>query len=504
MGQTWTKRRCAEEAAKYTTSSEFVRGSRGAYRASLRNGWLDEIGAHLKRERTPSRLITKELCAEEALKYSSRVEFQKQGKKFYIAARRRGWLDAICSHMEYRRNPSNELTFERCAQEAQRYGTRTEFARNSTGYYIKARRMGWLDKICAHMEIIQQTWTKEMCAAEAAKFSTRSAFVYGSRKAYKAAHQNGWLDELCTHMHFLRKPGGYWTKERCAEVARGYSVRKEFEQQDKGCYIYALRRGWLDEICSHMERQGSRIDRYIYIIFSREQRRAYVGLTFNKEDRLRQHKLRGRAAVKSLLAGRHKIVWSRLMGREDTAILEDDLIRRLREKGFELVNARRGGTLGGDILVWTFEACCAEARKYSSRSAFQRGSGSAYESARKKGWLPTVCAHMTNPRSPNGTWNKDRCAREAEKYQSRSEFERGCSGAYNASRNAGWLDEICSHMHFLRKPGGYWTKERCMAVALRHQTRTKFSRRDAGAYQAAWKNGWLDEICAHMSPAPSN
>jgi hypothetical protein len=144
MSEIWTKERCAEEAAKYTTWSDFVRGHRGAYRASLSNGWLDEIAAHLMRERTPSRLITKEVCAKEALKYSSRSEFQTEGKRFYIAARRRGWLDDICSHMEYLRNPSNELTLERCAEEARKYETRTDFATGGTGFYIKARRMGWL------------------------------------------------------------------------------------------------------------------------------------------------------------------------------------------------------------------------------------------------------------------------------------------------------------------------------------------------------------------------
>jgi hypothetical protein len=59
MIQIWTKQRCAEEAAKYIALREFARGSRGAYRASLSNGWLDEIGVHLKWDRTPTRLITK-------------------------------------------------------------------------------------------------------------------------------------------------------------------------------------------------------------------------------------------------------------------------------------------------------------------------------------------------------------------------------------------------------------------------------------------------------------
>jgi hypothetical protein len=189
------------------------------------------------------------------------------------------------------------------------------------------------------------------------------------------------------------------------------------------------------------------------------------------------------------------------MGRDDAAILEDDLIRRLRERGFEVVNARKGGTLGGDTLIWTYEACCAEAQKYRFRSAFIRGSKGAYEIARKNGWLEAACAHMEQLKKPNGTWNKERCAEEAKRYQSRSEFERGCLSAYNTCLRNGWMDEACSHM---RPPKITWTKEMCAGVALQYKTRTAFSKHDGGAYQAAWRNNWLDEICSHMSAASAD
>ncbi|MEQ1716431.1 MAG: GIY-YIG nuclease family protein [Hyphomicrobium sp.] len=351
------------------------------------------------------------------------------------------------------------------------------------------------------MDVIYQTWTKEMCAAEAAKFNNRSDFFRKSPKAYKAAITNGWLDDVTAHMVFLRKPQGYWTKKKCAEVARRYSVRKEFQNKEKGCYIFALRRGWLDEICSHMERQGSRFERYIYIIISREARQAYVGLTFNKMTRLNQHRLRGRSAVRSLLASPHKIVWSRLLGRDDAAILEDDLIQRLRERGYEVVNATRGGNLGGSTLVWTFEACLAEAQKYQSRSAFQRAAKGAYASAQKNGWFEAVCAHMILQKMPNGTWNRERCAQEAQNYRSRAEFKRGSLSAYNTCLRNGWMDEFCSHMNPRRVP---WTKEMCAEVARKHNSRATFASRDGAAYQAAWKNGWLDEICSHMVIGRSN
>ena len=36
---------------------------------------------------------------------------------------------------------------------------------------------------------------------------------------------------------------------------------------------------------------------------------------------------------------------------------------------------------------WTYETCYEEAKKYSTRNEFCKGCGSAYEVARKNGWM---------------------------------------------------------------------------------------------------------------------
>lgn len=47
-------------------------------------------------------------------------------------------------------------------------------------------------------------------------------------------------------------------------------------------------------------------------------------------------------------------------------------------------------------------------------------------------------------------------------------------------------------------PCDYWNKERCRLEALKYSNRSEFSKQSNGAYTAALKNGWLDEICKHM------
>lgn len=50
----------------------------------------------------------------------------------------------------------------------------------------------------------------------------------------------------------IKQKNGYWTYEACAEAAKKFQFRSEFQNQEKGAYLKALRAGWLDKICAHM------------------------------------------------------------------------------------------------------------------------------------------------------------------------------------------------------------------------------------------------------------
>lgn len=55
-----------------------------------------------------------------------------------------------------------------------------------------------------------------------------------------------------------------------------------------------------------------------------------------------------------------------------------------------------------------------------------------------------------------------------------------------------------------RKPKGYWTKERCIEEALKYKTRTIFQHISKSAYDASFRNKWLDECCEHMEILGNN
>lgn len=95
---------------------------------------------------------------------------------------------------------------------------------------------------------------------------------------------------------------------------------------------------------------------------------------------------------------------------------------------------------------------------------------------------------------PRGYWDiKENVFEEARKYQTRSEFCKCCGSAYDAARKHGWLDEMTWFVS-KHKPYNYWTKERVFAEAKIYQTKNAFRKGCMTAYLYAYRNKWFDEM----------
>jgi hypothetical protein len=116
----------------------------------------------------PRQKYSDQQLAEEALRYSRRVDFQKGSRNMYKAALARGLLDSVCGHMEARQS----WTQSKVKKEALRYNTRGDFAEFSRSAYTWASRKGVLDDICSHMmskEDLRRLATEKMRATTIAK-----------------------------------------------------------------------------------------------------------------------------------------------------------------------------------------------------------------------------------------------------------------------------------------------------------------------------------------------
>jgi len=149
----WTKEKCQEEANKYEYRIDFNNGSMNAYAACVRNSWLDDVCQHMYKSYIKSFKWSKEKCQYIALKYEHRKEFQVNNKNAYSAARYNGWLDEICSHMNFKKLPNKYWhSFDNCKNEALKYNNKRDFVKNSQHVYNIVLKMDWLDEICSHMK----------------------------------------------------------------------------------------------------------------------------------------------------------------------------------------------------------------------------------------------------------------------------------------------------------------------------------------------------------------
>jgi hypothetical protein len=294
-------------------------------------------------------------------------------------------------------------------------------------------------------------WTKERCAEEAKKYTRRNEFGKACGSAYTTARDNGWLNEICSHMGSDTKPRGYWTKERCAEEALKYDDKQIFGEKNSACISIIYRNKWDKELLAHIPNKSNKSKRVVYV-YEFEDNHVYTGLTYNDKKRTYNHFNDERSPIfqhmkKTGLTPIKKYITEEPVDEVTAQVLEEQTVMEYKLNGWVLLNTAKTGSLGGNKIIWTYEKCKKEALKYSYRSQFKKESPSAHQSAKGMGWLDDLCSHMVYKKKPNGYWTKERCEKSALECNTRMEFHDKFGGAYAKAFHNEWLDEICSHMN---------------------------------------------------------
>lgn len=248
----WTKDRCIEEAKKHETRRDWRIKSVTSYEKAKKNCWMNECCKHMM-ERAR---VTKDHCIEDAKKYKTRKEWAIKSVTLYERAEKNGWILECCKHMENGGRTRVYWTKLLCVEDAKKYRTKSEWQRSSSSAYQRARKNGWFEECCKHMDQTKKHhyWTKERCIKAAKECKTRKEFIKRFGSAFGAARKGGWIEECCKHMERLLKPIGYWTKDRCIEDAKKYKSRAEWKKLSQS-YAAAQKSGWIDECSKHMEKQ---------------------------------------------------------------------------------------------------------------------------------------------------------------------------------------------------------------------------------------------------------
>ena len=448
----WNFKRCASHAILYERRVDFLKGSPSAYRAALKNNWLEEICVHMA-PKARRNYWTKRRCHEAALEYNSRNEFQKSCLAAYSKAHKQGWIDEICSHMSGGRKPNGYWSVDRIKTEALKFKSRKDFEDGSPAYQA-ALKKGCIDEVCEHMSktdhgffhcvyvILNYELNKAYIGITRNKFIRRmeehkssnnktnskrianlpdtefkqltpyqfdiNQVVHEEVKWFENYLNQGW--DLLNDEAALGAIGNtkiFWTKERCFEEAKKYKNKKDFRTYSSKAYNAALRRGWLKEI------------------------NAFLSSVHNPSG------------------------------------------------------------------YWTKERISEEAAKYSFRADFRKYASKAYSAAVRRGWLDEVCCNMSQQNKKGGYWSLEKCLVEAKKYDTIKEFRINSPSAYSTILQKGWKDDALKHMapaSRIRK----WDKARCLQEAKKYMNRKDFRDYAPGAYKASLLNNWHEEVCAHM------
>lgn len=407
-------------------------------------------------------------------------------------------------------------TPERVIEESQKYQTKGEFKRLSPSAYKKACQTG----LIASMDWLidgrqkkrgprkEHKYSKEV-VAEIIKHhhcKTTTDLRIANEYAYKKARDNNWLMELGLVEN--KHEDGYWTEERVWDVAKQFTNKKDFWEQNSVAYKWAGRYGLLDKMSwmrspTYDDRRENH-DSEVYAYIDEENKMVYVGLAVDIQNRKRTHKYQKNSAVRKHF-GKNipepNILMTHLTIDEST-YWEDYYKKKYAQQGYTILNIAPTGmgtsSIGG-ISKWTSkEAVLEESRKYHSRSEFKRNAGGAYNHALSNGWLDEMTWLKTPAKKIK--WTRAKVFEESHKYQYKGEFCNGSPSAYQVAKDNGWLEEM-TWIKEKRKPSNYWTKARVFEESHKYSNKKDFEANAKTAYWWANREGWIKQM-TWLEPLP--
>ena len=491
----WTKEMCHEEALKYSHRRDFHRGCSGAYSAATKHGWLDEICTHMIATYKPSGYWSRERCFEEARKYTSQIEFRTNSPGAYNALKKKGWLKDACAHMGADKHMPGYWTKDKCREEAKKYFTKSAFRKGCQGAYGAAWINGWIDEICEHMNQTQTRgyWTFERCVEEGKKYSKRNDFRKKGKGAYNAAYVNGWLEDVCSHMD---KPHQY-SIEECREIALKYKVERYWRMNQSASWLQAQKNGWLPELTTHMKKMHKYTkDECLEVAKKYTTRKEFSELA-------PQYYYRACAKHWRNEICKHM---ERQGNMERRKLYAFEFSDNYAYVGLAMNPEKRKkqhlSTNTSSVFKHIEDTGCKEYVFKVLSDDFLPSNQAAEEEEkmineyRENGW------NMINIR-PGGDlgfiprkYTKEYCTGIAKKYKYRIDFIKGDKDTYEGARRYGYLDEICAHMNpKVQMP----SKEEYAKIALKYKTTAEFRKENNKALEYIIRHGWYEEMCSHLA-----
>lgn len=149
-----------------------------------------------KKVKATKKWVDYETCKKESKKYTNRADFWRFSRSAYRQALKNNWLDKFVWLIPQCKK-KGFWTYQKCKEEALKYKTFHDFEKNSISAYQKSRKMGWIkDFTWLKPKIIKRKiikWTFVNCFSEALKYHKKTDFYKKSNIAYQLSHRRNWL-----------------------------------------------------------------------------------------------------------------------------------------------------------------------------------------------------------------------------------------------------------------------------------------------------------------------
>lgn len=255
------------------------------------------------------------------------------------------------------------------------------------------------------------------------------------------------------------KPKGFWTPERCKEDAAKYKTLKEWTNANKSAVNASQRNGSYSAATFHMNIQRQRP------VLTKEQ------------------------VLASARMHRKPTLWRKADSRAYSTAH--------REGYLDQATAHMDGDWCRPSGYWTYERLKYHAIKYDSKKEWKESHSTSYHAAaNNKELFAELTSHMSELRK---TWDEAALKNEAAKFVDYTKWTEENATAYQAAKRLGIHEEVTAHMKRRVLPNDHWDYSKVKNSAEKFQTRSEWQKSgESGAYEAARKNDWLDEVCTHM------
>jgi hypothetical protein len=481
----WTKDAVIADAQKHSTKSEWRKASH-AYSIAHRNGWIDEACAHMTVLWTAK--WTKEAVLSDALRYQARGEWETKSNGAVASAKRNGWYEEATQHMPML---IEKWTKESVIADAQKYQTRGEWYAKSKSYSI-ARNNNWTEEATAHMfttlsfgELVIYT------------FLLQHDISFIHQKTFEKLRNinklpfDFYLEDfnlLIEYNGIQHERGWQGNAEDARKIKMRDKIKYEFSIKNNINY-YAITATDREKIVLEVQSAINNINsdfKFKSRKLSISESNLLISLgTYTKEE-------------VALSASKYQTI------RDWRANEASAYNKALKMKWIDEVTSHmtRLIKVSGH---WTKDAVVQSASQYKSQTAWKKEHGGAWNKAVKMGWIGDACAHMgfmdEAKIKPQGYWTKDRVLESAKKFKTQAEWNKAEASAVGVASKKGWIKEATAHMSPSRPnrmANGYWTKERVMKDAQKYTSKTEWQKKSSAAVNKAYRMGWMDEALALM------